>query len=221
MVDPVTARRRSSTRVWPAGCPPTAIMVYRRLGEGVVSTRDLIKFALKDREATSNALFRGAWSSVCAISPLHCHRDDFPVRHPGAQRFMLLQIVLILVTFCITNLLFDVPPEHCSASDRDSGFIRPGGRSVGPLAAPADTVFSSHSLPAIWRCEHGVHICPPSHCGRGPACRHPSRSSSPAECPASFLLRLEPRHPCYRRARVRRADHLPSCSLSRPGPIRR
>ncbi len=110
LVDPIARKTRIVDAAVAGQLSPMAVMVYRPLGEGIVSVRQLIRFALKGSRADlQRALTWGLIIGVCNLVIPIVTGMIFENIIPEAQRYMLLQIVLILVAFCITNLLFEVP----------------------------------------------------------------------------------------------------------------
>ncbi len=110
MVDPSQGASQIVDRKLAAQLSPFAFTLYRHFDPEPVTGRQLLKFALMGaRSDLWRAFIVGSIIGLCALAVPIFTGYIFESVIPQAQRFMLLQIVGILVAFSITNLLFEIP----------------------------------------------------------------------------------------------------------------
>ncbi len=117
VVDPVVGSSRTVNRKLAAELSPFAFMLYRHFGPEPVTGKELVKFALAGaRPDLIRSLVLGTIIGLCALAVPIFTGYIFDQVIPQGQRVMLLQLVVILTTFALTNLLFEIP--------RNMGFLR-------------------------------------------------------------------------------------------------
>ncbi|RPI21878.1 MAG: NHLP bacteriocin export ABC transporter permease/ATPase subunit [Acidobacteria bacterium] len=110
IVDPTTGGVTGVNRTVAKQLSPVALTLYRPFDEQRVSGKDLVRFALRGSgRDVWRALVLGAIIGVCGLLLPIATGIIFDSVIPQAQRSMLLQIVVILVCFSVTNFLFEIP----------------------------------------------------------------------------------------------------------------
>jgi NHLM bacteriocin system ABC transporter ATP-binding protein len=110
MVDPAKGSSQPVNRKLAESLAPFAFTLYRYFRAEPMSGKELLRFALlgsgRDFRRT---LILGAIIGISSLAVPIATGIVFESVIPQAQRLILLQIVVILLSFSITNLLFEIP----------------------------------------------------------------------------------------------------------------